>query len=71
MTSDSITLADAILEALKGSLTVGEEAAPVDIFDTAILSSDASQTGVSLSGVEGTELVLVLLLFSGYHPNAC
>jgi hypothetical protein len=62
-----ITQADGILEALKGSLTVGagSEAAPVDAFNTAILSSDASQTGVSLSGIEGTELVLVLLPLVG------
>jgi len=47
------------LYTLKGSLTVGVEVAPVDVFNTAILSSDVSQTGVSLSGVEGTELVLI------------
>jgi hypothetical protein len=47
------------LYTLKGSLTVGAEVAPVDVFNTAILSSDVSQTGVSLSGVEGTELVLI------------
>jgi len=41
----------------KGSVTIGGDAIPV--FNTAILSSDASQTGVSLSGVEETELVLV------------
>jgi len=41
----------------KGSVTIGGEAIP--IFNTAILSSDASQTGVSLSGVEETELVLI------------
>jgi len=45
------------LYTLKGSVTIGGEAIPV--FNTAILSSDASQTGVSLSGVEETELVLV------------
>jgi len=47
------------LYTLKGSLTVGAEVTPVDVFNTAILSSDVSQTGVSLSGVEGTELVLI------------
>jgi len=45
------------LYTLKGSVTIGGEAIPV--FNTAILSSDASQTGVSLSGVEETELVLI------------
>jgi len=45
------------LYTLKGSVTIGGDAIPV--FNTAILSSDASQTGVSLSGVEETELVLV------------
>ena len=60
-----------MLEALKGSLTVGAEVAPVDVFNTAILSSDVSQTGVSLSGAEGTELVLVLLPFNRYYPSTC
>ena len=49
---------------MKGSVTIDGEAIP--IFNTAILSSDASQTGVSLSGAEETELVLVLLPFNGY-----
>lgn len=62
-TSDPINQT-AILEVLKGSVTIVGEAIPV--FNTAILSSDASQTGVSLSGVEETELVLVLLPFNGY-----
>ena len=63
-TSDPINPTDAILKALKGSVTIGGEAIPV--FNTAVLSSDATQTGVSLSGVEETELVLVLLPFNGY-----
>lgn len=67
ITSGSITQADAILEALKGSLTIGTETAPVDVFNTVVLSSDATQTGVTLSGVEGTEFVLVLLPFG--HPS--
>lgn len=67
ITSGSITQADAILEALKGSLIVGTETAPVDVFNTVVLSSDATQTGVTLSGVEGTEFVLVLLPFE--HPK--
>jgi hypothetical protein len=68
--SDPINQTDAILEALKGSVTIGGEAVPV--FNTAVLSSDASQTGVSLSGVEETELVLVLLPFNGFpHLNTC
>lgn len=58
-TSDPITQADAVLEALNGSLGVGAEAAAVEVFNTAILSSFANQKGVSLSGPEGTELVLV------------
>ena len=67
-TSDLIKQTDAILEALKGSVTVDGEAIPV--FNTAILSSDASQTGVSLSGVEETELVLVIASIQWViHPN--
>ena len=33
----------------------------VSAFNTAILSADATQTGSSLTGTEGTELVLVSL----------
>ena len=67
---DQSNQTDAILKALKGSVTIGGEAVPV--FNTAILSSDASQTGVSLSGVEETELVLVLLSIRCVsHPNTC
>jgi len=47
------------LYTLKGSLIVGTETAPVDVFNTVVLSSDATETGVTLSGVEGTEFVLV------------
>jgi hypothetical protein len=53
---------------LKGSVIIGGEAIPV--FNTAILSSEASQTGVSLSGVEETELVLVLLPFNAYLSHS-
>ncbi|KAF8797981.1 hypothetical protein BYT27DRAFT_7203669 [Phlegmacium glaucopus] len=42
---------------LNSFVTVGAEA--VEVFNTAILSSAPSQTGVSLSGIKGTELVLV------------
>ena len=62
-TLNPINQIDAILEALKGSVTIEGEAIPV--FNTAVLSSDVSQTGVSLSGVEETELVLVSLPFNG------
>ena len=68
--SGLINQTDVILKVLKGSVTIGGDVIPV--FNTAVLSSDASQTGVSLSGVEETELVLVLLLFNAYsHPNTC
>ena len=56
-------ICDAVLKALRGSVTIGGEAVPV--FNPAILSSDARQTGVSLSGVEETELVLVCFHSTG------
>ncbi|KAF9559137.1 hypothetical protein CPC08DRAFT_638063 [Agrocybe pediades] len=43
----------------KGSLKVGSEDTPVPAFYTAVLSSNANETGIALSGTEGTELVLV------------
>ncbi|CAA7271743.1 unnamed protein product [Cyclocybe aegerita] len=43
----------------KGVLTVGSDETVVPEFHTAVLSADADQTGVKISGKENTELVLV------------
>ncbi|KAF8163258.1 RmlC-like cupin domain-containing protein [Crassisporium funariophilum] len=47
------------LYTLKGSLVIGSDEAEIDAFNTVILSADANQTGVSLSGTKDTEFVLV------------
>lgn len=42
----------------------GDQQTEVSAFNTAVLSADAAQTGCSLTGTEGTELVLVSLKVS-------
>jgi len=49
----------AFLYTWKGSLKVGSEETPVPAFHTAVLSADEGQTGISLTGSENTELVLI------------
>jgi redox-sensitive bicupin YhaK (pirin superfamily) len=43
----------------KGSVRVGADATAIPAFHTAILSADPGQTGVTLSGSENAELVLI------------
>jgi len=45
----------------KGSVKVGPAESQIEVpaFNTAVLSTDATQTGASLTGIEGTELVLI------------
>ena len=45
--------------AWKGAATIGTGTEAVPAFYTSVLSADAEQTGVSISGTAGTELVLV------------
>jgi len=46
--------------AWKGSVKVGSDTTAIPAFHTAVLSADPEQTGVTLSGSENTELVLVI-----------
>ncbi|KAF8959040.1 RmlC-like cupin domain-containing protein [Flammula alnicola] len=43
----------------KGAVKIGSDTTAIPAFHTAVLSADSEQTGVSLSGAEGTELVLI------------
>lgn len=49
----------AFLYSWKGSVRVGSDTAAIPAFHTAILSADPEQTGVTISGSENTELVLI------------
>lgn len=51
----------------KGSVKVGPAGSEIEVpaFNTATLSADATQAGASLTGTEGTELVLVNQRFTG------
>ncbi|KAF9480120.1 hypothetical protein BDN70DRAFT_878007 [Pholiota conissans] len=43
----------------KGEVKVGSDTIAIPAFHTSVLSADAEQTGVSVTGTEGTELVLI------------
>ncbi|KAF8201424.1 RmlC-like cupin domain-containing protein [Pholiota molesta] len=43
----------------KGEVKIGTDTTAIPSFHTSVLSTDAEQTGVSISGAEGTELVLI------------
>lgn len=45
--------------AWKGAVKIGDDPAAIPAFHTAVLSSSPEQTGVSVSGVAGSELVVV------------
>ena len=47
--------------AWKGSVKVGSDTAAIPAFHTAVLSANPEQMGVTLSGSENTELVLVII----------
>ena len=47
------------LSVWKGSLLVGNDTVPREAFNTLVLSSEKDETGVSLTGEDDTEFILV------------